>query len=388
MSSPLRILHCLRAPTGGLFRHVHDLAKGQAERGNQVGVICDASEGNRDSEAAISGLADVCALGVKRLPMPRQAGLSDWSAYRKIRKLAASLNADVLHGHGAKGGAYARLAARKLKSPRGSKVAAIYTPHGGSLHYSPTTLGGRFYLQIERRLAKLTDGIIFESLFAARRYNEIIGEPPCPIVIIPNGLHSHEFYEAALSDDAADFVFVGELRKLKGIDIMLAALAAQRSIYPATALIVGSGPDEKELKLLAKKLDIDDKVTFTGPLPARTAFARGRCVVVPSRADSLPYVVMEAAAAQMPLIATEVGGIPEIVAGTNVQLIRPGDIAALAGQMRNFLANPKPFLGRAIQLQKHVARTFTVARMVEEVLGFYHSVLGDEPPGDEIETQP
>ncbi len=167
--------------------------------------------------------------------------------------------------------------------------------------------------------------------------------------------------------------------KLKGVDILLAALAAQRTVYPATALIVGSGPDEKDLKRLAHKLGLDDKVTFAGPLPARTAFARGRCVVVPSRADSLPYVVIEAAAAQMPLIATEVGGIPEIVDGTNVPLIRPGDIAALAGQMRDFLANPKPFLGRAIQLQKHVAKTFTVARMTNEVLTFYLVALGVAP---------
>ena len=91
-------------------------------------------------------------------------------------------------------------------------------------------------------------------------------------------------------------------------------------------------------------------------MPVRTAFARGRCVVVPSRAESLPYIVLEAAAAQMPLIATDVGGIPEIVEGTNVPLVRPGDIAGLAGQMRDFLANPKPFLGRAIALQKQVAQ--------------------------------
>jgi glycosyltransferase involved in cell wall biosynthesis len=358
------------------------LAKGQAELGNRVGVVCDSAKGNVDIERALSRLGDSCELGVTRIAMPRQIGIGDWNSYRKIRKIAVTLGVDVVHGHGAKGGAYARLAARRLKSQKGEKVAAIYTPHGGSLHYSPTTLSGRFYIQAERRLAPLSDGIIFESLFAARRYSEIIGEPPCPIVIIPNGLYSHEFYEATMSDDAVDFVFIGELRRLKGIDIMLAALAAQRSIYPATALIVGSGPDEREFKRLAQKLELDDKVTFAGPLPARTAFARGRCVVVPSRSDSLPYVVMEAAAAQMPLIATEVGGIPEIVAGTNVQLIRPGDIAALAGQMRAFLANPKPFLGRAIQLQKHVAKTFTVARMTNEVVAFYRAVLGEIPLGE------
>lgn len=383
MGSPLRILHCLRAPAGGLFRHVHDLAKGQAELGHKVGLVCDSAIGNRELERALTRLADDCELGITRMKMPRQVGAGDLFCYAKIRKLAKTLGVDVVHGHGAKGGAYARLAARRLQGLRG-KVAAIYTPHGGSLHYSPATFSGRLYIQAERKLAGLSDGIVFESLFAARRYGELIGEPPCPITIVPNGLYPHEMYEATLSEDAADFLFIGELRKLKGVDIMLAALAAQRSIYPATALIVGSGPDEKEFKRIAHKLDLDDKVTFAGPLPARTAFARGRCVVVPSRADSLPYVVMEAAAAQMPLIATEVGGIPEIVAGTNVQLIRPGDIAALAGQMRAFLANPKPFLGRAIQLQKHVAKTFTVERMTNEVLAFYRVALGEEQAAETV----
>jgi glycosyltransferase involved in cell wall biosynthesis len=378
VSSSLRILHCLRAPIGGLFRHLHDLAKGQAELGLQVGIICDSETGGREAVGALSRLADSCALGVTRRPMPRLLGLSDWRSYRKVKLLASSLAVDVLHGHGAKGGAYARLAARGLKR-KGKRVGAFYTPNGGSLHYSPTTLTGRLHIQAERRLAPLTDGLIFESLFAARRYNELIEEPPCRVCIVPSGLYRHEFYEPMLADDAADFVFVGELIRLKGVDILLAALAAQRTVYPATALIVGSGPDEEDFRRLAQKLGLDGKVTFAGPLPARTSFARGRCVVVPSRAESFPYVVLEAAAAQMPLIATNVGAIPEIVAGTDTPLVRPGDIASLAGQMRAFLANPKLFLDRAVRLQEHVSKRLTVERMTNEVVEFYLSVLGDVP---------
>lgn len=378
VSSSLRILHCLRAPIGGLFRYLHDLAKGQAELGLQVGIICDSETGGQEAVRDLSRLADSCALGVTRCPMPRQLGLGDWRSYRKVKLLASNLAVDVLHGHGAKGGAYARLAARGLKR-KGKRVGAFYTPNGGSLHYSPTTLTGRLYIQAERRLAPLTDGLIFESLFAARRYNELIEEPPCPVCIVPNGLYRHEFYEPMLADDAADFVFVGELRRLKGVDILLAALAAQRTVYPATALIVGSGPDEEDFRRLAQKLGLDGKVTFAGPLPARTSFARGRCVVVPSRTESFPYVVLEAAAAQMPLIATDVGGIPEIVAGTDTPLVRPGDIASLAGQMRAFLANPKLFLDRAVRLQEHVKKRLTVERMTNEVVEFYLSVLGDVP---------
>ena len=62
---------------------------------------------------------------------------------------------------------------------------------------------------------------------------ELIGEPPCPVRIVPNGLYRHEFYEPMLADDAVDFVFVGELRDLKGVDVLLEALAANQAIFPA-----------------------------------------------------------------------------------------------------------------------------------------------------------
>jgi glycosyltransferase involved in cell wall biosynthesis len=370
----LRILHCLRAPIGGLFRHVHDLAQGQAELGLDVGIVCAQDGGDEEATRALSRLADACTLGIARLPMTRQLGLADWRAWREVTRLAGTLKVDVLHGHGAKGGAYARLAGRALKR-KGAHLRVFYTAHGGSLHYSPTTFMGRLYIEAERRLVPLTDGLIFESRFAARRYRELIGEPACPVRIIPNGLYPFEFYEPMLAEDAADFVFVSELRRLKGVDTLLEALALDQTVYPARAIIVGGGPEEEEFKRLARKLGLGSKVIFTGPQPARTAFARARCVVVPSRAESLPYIVLEAAAAQMPLIATNVGGIPDIVAGTNMPLVPPGDVDALGAQLRAFLVNPEPFLARACVLQKHVAAHFTVEAMTREIVDFYRELL-------------
>jgi glycosyltransferase involved in cell wall biosynthesis len=349
---------------------VHDLARGQAELGLEVGIVCDSGTGGKETEAALSRLGDTCALGVTRLPMGRQLGFSDWRNYVTVTRLAVNLGINVLHGHGAKGGAYARLAARAVKR-KGREVRAFYTPHGGSLHYSRMTPMGRLYIAAEQRLAGLTDGLIFESVFAARRYNELIGVPSCPVRVIPNGLYPYEFYEPILADDAADFVFVGELRQLKGVDLLLTALAAQATTYPARAIIVGSGPDEEKFKRLARSLRLGTKVNFPGPQPARSAFARGRCVVVPSRAESFPYIVLEAAAARMPLIATDVGGVPEIVAGTSTSLVQAGNADALAAQMRAFLADPYPFLNRAVELQAHVAERFTVQSMTVGVVDFY-----------------
>ena len=205
----------MRAPVGGLFRHVHDLALGEAQFGAEVGVVCDLRTGGDEIAVQLGRLGDNCALGLTRFPMSRQPGFGDSRTVAKITKLASELGVDVLHGHGVEGGAYARLAGRKLKR-KGMRVKVVYTPHGGSLHYSPSTLSGRLYLAAERRLARFTDGFIFESVFAANRYVELVGHPECPVRIVPNGLYRHEFYEGMLADDAVDFVYVGELWDLEG----------------------------------------------------------------------------------------------------------------------------------------------------------------------------
>jgi len=194
--------------------------------------------------------------------------------------------------------------------------------------------------------------------------------------VIYNGLQRHEFYDSLLADDAADFVFVGKLCKLKGVDVFLEALAAQQNIFPGRAIIVGSGPNETYFRRLARRLGLSAQVAFSGPQPARTAFVRARCVVIPSRAESLPYILLEAAAAQMPIIASNAGGIPEMIGDIPLPLVPPGDVDALAGQLRAFLNDPRPYLRRAAELQSHVARDFSVDTMTREVVDFYISELG------------
>ena len=147
--------------------------------------------------------------------------------------------------------------------------------------------------------------------------------PACATRVIPNGLAPEEFAQAEPAPGAADFLFVGELRRLKGVDVLLRALAQVRARRMVSAVIVGAGPDAAKYTREAAKLGLDGVVTFRGPMPAREAFRLGRTLVVPSRAESLPYIVLEAAAAGLPLLASDVGGIPEIVAGTDTDLLPP-----------------------------------------------------------------
>ena len=364
---PLRILHVLRAPVGGLFRHVVDLAREQAARGHAVGVAAATASGGALAEAALAELEPQLELGLSRVRMTRQVGLDDIGAVRHVGARARDVRADVLHGHGAKGGAYARLAT----APGAIRV---YTPHGGSLHYDARSASGLLYLTLERLLARRTDLFLFESAYGRDTYARKIARPAAEARVVHNGLRPEEFEPAALRPDATDIVFVGELRRLKGVDVLIEAMARLRLEGPQlTATIVGDGPDARYFRDLVEARGLLGWVRFTRPLPARDAFALGHLLCVPSRAESLPYVVLEAAAAGMPMVASRVGGMTEIFGEAAERLVEPGDIAALMTALRNAIALPDEAATDA--LRARVRDLFSVAAMTDGVLDAYRTVI-------------
>lgn len=375
MSRNLRIIHCLRAPVGGLFRHVVDLAVEQSLVGHEVGVIYDSSTESPAIQSQLDLLKQRCSLGVRSTKMPRLIHFNDYTAYRALKKFASDTDAQILHGHGAKGGAYARLVSRSLRKTNNSTLS-FYTPHGGSLHYSPSSLKGKLFLGLERTLAKMTNGLIFESAYSSHIYHEVVGRGHCPMKIIPNGLKADEFIPVPLHPDAADFLFIGELRHLKGVDLLLKAFARLLKQTPSLRLaIVGDGPDMKTFQTQAQDLSIAHQVHFYGRLPAREAFSLGSVMVVPSRAESFPYIVLEGAAALKPLICTDVGGISEIVSGSATELIRPDDVDDLTLALQQASSYPDRMMNKAENLQRTIQQKFTVERMASEITDFYLSAL-------------
>jgi len=365
----------MRAPVGGLFRHVLDLAGEQASNGHQVGILADSTTGDRLTDDRLEALRPRLALGITRTAMSRRPGPGDIGVVRFTAALAERLGADILHGHGAKGGAFARLAGRSLKST-GRRLATFYTPHGGSLNYSPGSLEGRLSLGLEKVLHRITDGLVFESAYAAEVYARKVANGAVPARVVPNGLQPADFVTHATVPGASDFLFIGELREAKGIDVLLAALARVNTQRPARATLIGSGRDLERLKSLAADLGLGDLVSFPGPMPARDAFPLGRTLVVPSRAESFPYIVLEAGAAGMPLITTGVGGIPEMLAGTDTPMLAAGDVEALAARMIEALDSEALLRARAARFKAVVGERYTVAGMTRAIVDFYADRLG------------
>lgn len=377
MSESLSILHVVRSPVGGVWRHIEDLATAQDEAGHAVGLVCDSVTAGAFEEKRIAALAEKLKLGLARLVMRRGIGPADLAAAFAVARHAGRMQADVIHCHGAKGGVYGRLAAT-IERRRGRCVAAFYSPHGGSLHFDPGSLSGRVYFTVERALERLTDGLVHVSAYEAETYRRKVGAPRCPASVVVNGLRPEEFEPVRPTLDAADLLFIGTLRDLKGIDVYLNALILLRDRGRAfKALVVGSGEpeDERRYHEMVVASGLGERVTFMPPMPAREAFALARIVVVPSRAESMPYLVLEAVAAGRPLIATHVGGIPEILQGEVDSLVAPGDPAALADAIGHALAVPDRVAAEAMLRRDRVRQKFSLAAMAGRVEGIYRAAL-------------
>ncbi|MCR6736433.1 MAG: glycosyltransferase family 4 protein [Afipia sp.] len=369
-NSPLRILHAVRAPVGGIFRHILDLATGQAERGHEVGILADSLTGGERADAALREIGPKLKLGVYRLAIHREPHPIDVVASLHFLRLARSLNLDVLHGHGAKAGAFVRLKGKSQKTIR------VYTPHGGSLHYPPNTLKGALYARLERALMNRTELFLFESAFARDTYEHVVGKPAGLVRCVFNGVTASEFDPVPVAEDATDLVYVGEFREIKGADLLIQAVARLRADgKPVTLTLAGDGEEMENLKALIKKLNIEDAVRFIGHVKARYGFSKGRLLVVPSRGDSMPYVVIEAAAAGIPMIAASVGGIPEILGPHTSGLFVANSVGALADAIETALGDIDAARESARSLRERIFVHFSQKAMVEGVLDGYRDAF-------------
>ena len=369
---PLRILHATRAPVGGIFRHILDLANGQADRGHHVGIIADSLTGGARAEQALAEIAPRLKLGVHRLAIHREPRPSDTLAWVRFLRLIRRLKPDVLHGHGAKAGAFLR-----LKTPAKGTIR-VYTPHGGSLHYPLTTFKGVLYSRLERTLMNSTDLFLFESAFARDTYQRTIGVPKGLVRCVFNGVTADEFDPVVKAADASDVVYVGEFRHIKGADLLIDAVARLRADgRPVTLTLAGDGEEGTNLKAQVQRLGLGESVRFIGHVNARYGFSKGSLLVVPSRGDSMPYVVIEAAAAGIPMVAANVGGIPEIFASHTEALFAPNIAAAMADAIEMALEDPAVAEGRAKSLRERIFLHFSQKAMVEGVLAGYRDAFAN-----------
>ena len=374
-ATPLRIVHCFRSPVGGIFRHVRDLAEEHHRAGHEVGIVCDSSTGGAHEDRLFEQIMPFLSLGLTRMPIRRSVSPRDIAALRQCYTEIKSLRPDVLHGHGAKGGALARVIGSVLRAKK-YRVARFYSPHGGSLHFDPKRLSGRGVFAMERLFERMTDGLLFVCGYEQDVYETKVGKPTCAARMVYNGIRDSDFGLVPKTPEGVDFLYVGMLRDLKGPDVFIDAFArTERAIgRPLRAMMIGDGPDRDRYDGMMTQMGLGRRIGLLPAMPVKEAFGYSDIVVIPSRAEAMPYIVLEALAAGKGVVASRVGGIPEVLGTGSPALVAPGDPQALSQAMVETLTQAD--WKAATMPGPEVFRSrFSASVMAAGVLDFYQERL-------------
>src|ERR1700753_4445975 len=236
------------------------------------------------------------------------------------------------------------------------------------------------FSRVERALMNRTDLFLFESAFARDTYQRTIGTPRGLVRCVFNGVTADEFDPVPRAADATDVVYVGEFRNIKGADLLVDAVARLHADgRPVTLTLAGDGEETTALKAQVERVGLANSVRFICHVKARHGFAQGKLLVVPSRGDSMPYVVIEAGAAGIPMVAANIGGIPEIFGPFTDALFAPSIVSAMADAIEIAMEEPEAGQTRARELRERIFQHFSQKAMVEGVLAGYRDAFDAVP---------
>lgn len=381
----VRVLHILEATGGGTARHVVDLCAGLAQRGVEVHLAYSPLRADRIFR---DGLPRLSRSGVRLLevPMRRSPHPSDLKALMVLRGYIRRFGPfALLHGHSSKGGALARL----LRAH--SLAKAVYTPHA-FVTLSPSIRPPErwIYGLVERALSLLTDALIAVSEDEAREAGRL-GFPKKTIRVIPNAIdlsltppRSLASFREEWGVGREDRVvgFVGRFAEQKNPLLLLEAFARITHRHPEARLVmVGDGPLKPLVLQKVEASGLREQVVLPGFLEGRAAMGAFDLLALSSDYEGFPYVLSEAIAAGLPVVATAVGGTEmAVMNGQNGFLVKPGDVEGFARALDRLLSDDvlrQRFAQRSLEL----APRFSVGRMVEDTLALYHALLGDRHAG-------
>jgi len=354
------------AEFGGLERVVQMLGRGLSGHGHDVHVLAVVVRG-QTADPFLAPLADA-GVSTRTLAVPGRA-------YRRERTAVAralrQLRPDVVHTHGYRPDVLDAGVARRLGIP------VVTTVHG-------FTGGGwknRFYEWLQSRSFRRFDAVVAVSWPLARRL-ERSGVPSSRIHAVPNAWQpmapalDRETARRILGLPPHSFVvgWVGRLSHEKGPDVLLDALLHLRDL-PLLVSVVGSGIMQGALRTQAEHLGLNGRVRWHGAVPdAGRLFPAFDACVLSSRTEGTPVVLFEAMAAGVPVIATCVGGVPDVVSGAEAVLARSEDPVALAAGIRAVYGNSAAARARARAARARLERDYTVTRWLERYEEIYRLV--------------
>lgn len=316
----IRVLRIItRLNVGGPARHVIGLHEGLSRRGFESLLVTGTVA---DGEADMSDLA--AAHGVKPLVIPylsRDMSLGDAASIWRLWRLMKRFRPDVVHTHTSKAGGVGRIAGLlyRYATPsalvgRPRRVRFMHTYHGHIFHGYYGSVKTRLFLAIDRVLARLnTDRLIVLSPHQRDELLETYGiGRASQFAIVPLGIDlSIVGTRNGTSAGAKAVGIAARLTSIKNHDLFLRVAARARSA--SHFIIYGDGPSRMTLEARAKELGLNGRVTFAGVRPADEIYDNVDAVMLTSKNEGTPQVLIEAMAARKPVISTAVGGVVDLL---------------------------------------------------------------------------
>ena len=289
---------------------------------------------------------------------------------------------DILHVHasGDTLGYYLGCVIRRAFSPVPRLAMGVYAPQAYKLPRSLNEAGWMC-------LCRTADVIFALSDFSAHNIARAYHVPLHKMTVMYGGVDESFFVPNRIGQQGTrTLLFCGRLggrlqgrRQQKGIDILLQAMPTILAHHQVKLEIVGSGPLLEAFQVMACGLGVEEHVEFTGfveyaQMPDR--YASADLFVLPSRRESFGLVLAEAMAARLPVVATQVGAIPEVVKdGETGILVPPEDPLVFAEAVNDLLSHPRKMKDMGAKGRERVERHFTWDKVAERVLESYHQIL-------------
>jgi len=373
MSAAIRVLLVAAAnnTSRGGEKHVADLLRRLPGVGIDVSLACP--EGGD-----LSDLADT--LGIPRYPVPIRLGMSP-AKLSAVRHAIAASAPDIVHAHGGRPALFARLADRRAAE------RVIYTVHGIHADRAGSAARKAIFLSLERLQRSRTARFIAVCESDVAKGTRLGILDPARTSVVYNGIEmpsrteTRGRFRAELGIDPTSplVVSVGRFHEQKDHVTLLRAWRTVLDREPTAVLVlVGWGGLEEKLHETAAALDLGDGMRFVSPRSnLAPAYVDADVFALSSLWEGLPYVVLEAMAYALPVVSTDVDGIPEaVVDGETGLLVSPGDPSALATAMLRLIAGPAQRAAFGAAGRVRVVERFSLDQMIDGVSSAYREVIG------------
>ncbi len=361
---PFRLLIASQPMAEGVPQHVLDLLAAIDVDRYEVHVACPRGS------TLWAGLVGRRGVALHAIHPGRQSGFRDLATLLRLFPLVR--RADVVHAHSSKAGFLARLAA----ICQGRARRCVFTPHAWSF-WAAAGLRRRTYSMLERIAAKWCRTILVVSEHErAAGLQAGIGVPDQYRVVL-NGVDAARF-SAEPRPQPGRILMVGRLSLQKRPDVAIEAFRIIRQRAPHAELhLVGQGPLLERLERQVTDLGLKG-VRFLGfreDVPE--LLAEAACVVLASDYEACPLSLLEAMAAAVPVVATRVGGVPELIEHERTGLlVEPGNAADVAAAVCRLLEDPDRARQIGAAARVHTRSDFSVERMAEQIVAVYEEILG------------